>query len=109
MRILFLDSPAFAKQDMIDAFTACGITCDLFFHEAYNDRQNVSYEEKFDAAVSRFSYDFVFSFNYFPILSSTRGKRIPPFCHEVPGRAASAGILRRFICGVAIQRGAQSF
>ena len=42
MRILFLDSPAFAKQDMIDAFTACGITCDLFFHEAYNDRQNVS-------------------------------------------------------------------
>ena len=41
MRILFLDSPAFAKQDMIDAFTACGITCDLFFHEAYNDRQNV--------------------------------------------------------------------
>ena len=70
MRILFLDSPAFAKQDMIDAFTACGITCDLFFHEAYNDRQNVSYEEKFDAAVSRFSYDFVFSFNYFPILSN---------------------------------------
>ena len=70
MRILFLDSPAFAKQDMIDSFTACGITCDLFFHEAYNDRQNVSYEEKFDAAVSRFSYDFVFSFNYFPILSN---------------------------------------
>ena len=70
MRILFLDSPAFAKQDMIDAFTACGITCDLFFHEAYNDRQNVSYEQKFDAAVSRFSYDFVFSFNYFPILSN---------------------------------------
>ncbi len=31
MRILFLDSPAFAKQDMIDAFTACGIACDLFF------------------------------------------------------------------------------
>ena len=55
MRILFLDSPAFAKQDMIDAFTACGITCDLFFHEAYNDRQNVSYEEKFDAAVSSLS------------------------------------------------------
>ena len=55
---------------MIDAFTACGITCDLFFHEAYNDRQNASYEQKFDAAVSRFSYDFVFSFNYFPILSN---------------------------------------
>lgn len=31
MRILFLDSPAFAKQDMIDAFEACNITCDLFF------------------------------------------------------------------------------
>lgn len=70
MRILFLDSPAFAKQDMLDAFTSCGIACDLFFQKDYNDRQNTAYEEAFSEAVSKACYDFVFSFNYFPILSN---------------------------------------
>ena len=40
MKILFFDSPAFAKQDMIDAFEDMNIACDLFFHEEYNDRQS---------------------------------------------------------------------
>lgn len=70
MTILFLDSPAFAKQDMIDAFTECGISCDLFFHNAYNERKNTDFEAAFSAAVERRSYDFVFSFNYFPVLSN---------------------------------------
>lgn len=70
MKILFLDSPAFAKEDMIDAFLECGITCDLFFHENYNDRHNADYEAAFELAVQNADYAFVFSFNYFPILSS---------------------------------------
>lgn len=70
MKILFLDSPAFAKEDMIDAFKECNITCDLFFHEKYNERRNVQYDEAFDTAVSKSRYDFVFSFNYYPILSN---------------------------------------
>lgn len=41
MKILFLDSPAFAKQDMLGAFGECGITCDLFFHNAYHDRKTL--------------------------------------------------------------------
>lgn len=69
MRILFFDSPAFAKQDMLDAFKEHQIHCDLFFHEAYNDRQNEDLESCFDRKVEQFCYDFVFSFNYFPILS----------------------------------------
>lgn len=69
MKILFLDTPAFAKSDMIAAFQAHGITCDLFFNEFYNDRRNTDFEEKFDAAVQKAAYDFAFSFNYFPIVS----------------------------------------
>ena len=38
MKLLFLDSPAFAKQDMLDAFTDCGLSYDLFIHEGYHDR-----------------------------------------------------------------------
>lgn len=69
MKILFFDSPAFAKQDMIDAFQSLNIDCDLFFHKAYNDRQNKDFALAFDLAVSKVTYDFVFSFNYYPILS----------------------------------------
>lgn len=69
-KILFLDSPAFAKQDMIDAFTETGIECDLFFHEAYKDRKNPEFDEAFAAVAAKAAYEFVFSFNYFPILSN---------------------------------------
>ena len=64
MKILFFDSPAFAKQDMIDAFEDMNISCDLFFHEAYNDRQSTAFSAAFDVALQEASYDFVFSFNY---------------------------------------------
>lgn len=33
MKILFLDSPAFAKKDMLEAFLNCNIETDLFMHE----------------------------------------------------------------------------
>lgn len=69
MKILFLDAPAFAKQDMIDAFTECGIECDLFIHKNYKERFNRDCEEAFDKKVEEEEYSFVFSFNYFPILS----------------------------------------
>lgn len=69
MRILFLDAPAFAKQDMIDAFLECEIECDLFSHKAYKERFDQDYEDAFDKKVESVEYQFVFSFNYYPILS----------------------------------------
>ena len=70
MKILFLDSPAFAKEDMLEAFRERGIECTLFFHEAYHQRRDAAYEKAFDTAVQKENFDFVFSFNYFPILSN---------------------------------------
>lgn len=69
MKVLFLDSPAFAKEDMIDAMKEYGIEVDLFFHTGHNSRVNPDYDAAFDTAVSQTDYDFVFSFNYSPILS----------------------------------------
>ena len=51
MKLLFLDSPAFAKQDMLDAFTDCGLSYDLFIHEGYHDRKNHAFDLAFDKAV----------------------------------------------------------
>lgn len=83
MNILFLDSPAFAKQDMIEAFRACGITCSLFFHKAYNERHDTDYALVFDDAVSKDAYAFVFSFNYYPILSNCCKKHGLPYVSYV--------------------------
>lgn len=69
MKLLFLDSPAFAKEDMLDAFRSCGIQCDLFLHEDYKERQSTAFETAFFSALEKEAYDFVFSFNYLPILS----------------------------------------
>ena len=55
MKILFLDSPAFAKQDMIDAFEANQITCDLFYHKDYKERHSKEFEEAFAAALTNAS------------------------------------------------------
>ena len=49
MRIIFLDTPAFAKQDMIDAFEENNIHCDLFTHPSYQERNNAAYETAFFA------------------------------------------------------------
>ncbi len=69
MKILFLDSPAFAKLDMLDAFTACNIQYDLFFHNDYHERQSAEFEQSLSDALEKYDYDFMFSFNYFPIIS----------------------------------------
>ena len=70
MKIIFLDTPAFAKQDMIDAFEASHVSCDLFFHPAYNERFDKAFETAFYDFAEHNNYDFVFSFNYFPVLSN---------------------------------------
>ena len=51
MKILFLDSPAFAKKDMLEAFHNCEIETDLFMHEDYNVRKSATYDAAFDRCV----------------------------------------------------------
>lgn len=70
MKILFLDTPSFAKEDIIDAFEAQQVTCDMFTNENYHDRFNPDFDRAFNAAIESETYDFVFSINYFPILSA---------------------------------------
>lgn len=70
MKVLFLDSPAFAKLDMIEAFQSCGIECQLFFHKSYNERHNPAFDTTLSAVLEQDTFDFAFSFNFFPNLSN---------------------------------------
>ena len=65
MNILFLDSPSFAKEDMIDAFSQLGYQVDLFFHPDYRSRHSSDFELAFQAQIETQTYDFVFSFSNF--------------------------------------------
>lgn len=69
MKILVLDSPAFAKLDMIRALEECGLSCDLFYHENVHQRKDPEFEKAFTSACTDGIYLFVFSFNYFPALA----------------------------------------
>lgn len=87
MKLLFLDSPAFAKEDMLDAFRSCGMKCDLFLHEDYKERQSAAFETAFFSALEKEDYDFVFSFNYFPNLSrccQTAGIKYVSYIYDSP-------------------------
>lgn len=70
MKILFLDSPAFAKHDMVEAFKECNIDVQLFFHEDYQERRSAAFNGALSVVLENEPFDFVFSFNYFPSISN---------------------------------------
>ena len=70
MNILFLDSPSFGNLDMIAAFEKNNINVSLFSHEKILDYLCKEFDDYFDNLVSSGNYSAVFSFNYYPSLSS---------------------------------------
>lgn len=69
MKILFLDAPVFAKQDMIAAWKKQGAEVELWYEEACCDRENEAFDRRWKEKLQSAAYDAVFSFNYFPSLS----------------------------------------
>ena len=69
MKILFLEWNSLGNQDMIDAFTACGhqVICTPFSSKEVRCGETVESELK--KQIKNTSPDFVFSFNYYPIVS----------------------------------------
>lgn len=69
MKILFLDAPVFAKQDMIAAWKKQGAEVELWHEEVCRDRENEAFDRQWKEKLQSAAYDAVFSFNYFPSLS----------------------------------------
>lgn len=69
MKILFLEWDSFANKDMIDAFISQGleVKCIPFSNEEVRGGEKT--EKYITENIRFFSPDFVFSFNYFPIVS----------------------------------------
>lgn len=68
-KILFLDSPSFAKEDMKEAFKEYGFEIEEFYQDSVYNREDASFDCWFQALLKGKDYAFVFSFNYYPALS----------------------------------------
>lgn len=70
MKILFLDSPSYGKEDICDAFTALGFEVIPFYHENLYEYNDSIFDKYFDTLIREKSPAFVFSFNFFAAVAS---------------------------------------
>lgn len=68
-KVLFMDWNCYGGQDMKTALLTFGINLSLFPFSPKTDRNDTVFEEKLGSAIQSFSPDFVFSFDYFPVIS----------------------------------------
>lgn len=73
-RILFADWNCYGGQDMKIALQKCGAVLSFYPFSPRTDRNDAAFEADFSAAIRSFSPQFVFSFDYFPILSKVCNK-----------------------------------
>ena len=74
MKILFLEWKSYCVPDMTEALEAAGHSVTtITFHEM-TDRYSTEFESLFNSYIDKASYDAVFTFNYFPIVSKYRNK-----------------------------------
>jgi len=64
-----MDWNCYGGQDMKIALQKCGVVLSLYPFSPRTGRNNADFEEKLSTAIRSFSPQFVFSFNYFPIIS----------------------------------------
>lgn len=69
MKVLFLEWNSMGNIDMIDAFQSCGLTVKCIPFSNQLPRRDEETEVKLAKEIRDYSPDFVFSFNYFPLVS----------------------------------------
>lgn len=74
MKILFLEWKSYCVPDMAEAFTEAGHDVTLATCAEMTDRYNTEFDNFFEKKLSESSYDAVFTFNYFPIVSKNCDK-----------------------------------
>ncbi|MBO5283356.1 MAG: glycosyltransferase [Lachnospiraceae bacterium] len=68
-KILYVDWNCYGGQDMKSALHRAGATLSLYPFSPRTDRTDAAFEIDFTNAIRSFSPQYVFSFNYFPIIS----------------------------------------
>ncbi len=69
MNIIFLDWPCFCREDTVAALTGLGHSVSFFFHREYDSRKSAVFDAAFDEFYNTGTYDALFSYNYYPLVS----------------------------------------
>lgn len=69
MNVIFLDWPCFGREDCVSALKALDHEVSFFFHEDYNMRKSAEFDAAFDTYLQNHPADFLFSFNFYPLVS----------------------------------------
>ena len=70
MKALYLDWPCYGREHLIRSLEQdFGIEVTPFFHEEYSERSDEGFDKAFDEAVEGKGFDFIISFNFFPLLA----------------------------------------
>ena len=70
MRVLVMDWPAYGQQDMIEIMQKHNISVITYQFDHSKNRNDEVFIHAFEEALSQVKVDFVFSFNYFPVISN---------------------------------------
>lgn len=90
MKVLFLDSPSFGKEDMIESFEKLGYGIIKYYDDGVHDLNNAKVEGELDEILSNDDVSFVFSFNWYPLLSNCcerHNKKYLGFVYDSPYKA----------------------
>lgn len=74
MKILFWEWKSFGKEDFMDACSFLGHEVTCITSSLLHERQSREFDLLFDNTVTEKDYDFVFTFNYSPIISNCSKK-----------------------------------
>jgi len=74
MNILFWEWKNFGKEDFIDACKNMGHKITCITNQLIHERNNNEFDELFEKTIADNSYDFIFTFNYSPIISNNCNK-----------------------------------
>ena len=77
MKVLFIEWASFGNEDMKEAFAAEGHTLVCFPFSNREARQDKATELRLTDTLRKETPDFVFSFNYFPLISNVCKKLNP--------------------------------
>ena len=69
MNILFLDWKSIGNEDLIQAAKKLGISVTSYGFDNHIDDDDNGFMEKFKEDIGNLNFDFVLSFNYFPVIS----------------------------------------
>lgn len=79
MNILIFEYEHMAIEDLCEALTNLGHTYTVITDEQIYDRANNAFAARFDKHIESASYDAVFTFNYFPVISNCCKKHNIPY------------------------------